>query len=134
MPTTVADVMSTPALTLAAETPVDEAAGAMLEAGIKSLVVIDDDCRPLGIVTSTDVVRLAAEDGRASAATVGDYMSTDVVTTTPGARLPAVAERMLGADITHLPVTRDGEVVGIVTTTDLAEHLAGRVADGEAAD
>lgn len=124
MSATVTDVMTSPVLTLAAETPVDEAAAGMLEGDIKSLVVIDDDCRPLGIFTSTDAVRLAADDERASEATVGDYMSTDVVTTVPDAALPTVAERMLDEGINHLPVTEDGEVVGILTTTDLTAWLA----------
>lgn len=53
---TVADVMTAPVLTLDAATPLDDAAGAMVEAGIKSLVVIDEDCRPVGILTSTDVL------------------------------------------------------------------------------
>jgi CBS domain-containing protein len=117
--------MSRPVLTLDPETPVDEAAAAMLEAGIKSLVAIDDDCRPLGIFTSTDAVRLAADDVRAGEATVGDYMTTEVETTTPETPLSAVADRFLAADVAHLPVVDGGEVVGILTTTDLTTHLAG---------
>lgn len=128
---TVTEVMSSPVLTLAAETPIDEAAAGMLESGIKSLVVIDEDCRPLGIFTSTETVRLAADDGTASGATVGDYMSTDVVTTEPDTPLASVAGRMLEEDINHLPVTDDGEVVGMLTTTDLTEHLA---TEGETTD
>jgi CBS domain-containing protein len=128
--TTVADRMSSPVLTLAAETPVDEAAGGMLETEIKSLVVIDDDCHPIGIFTSTDIVELAAEDGRPSDATVGDYMTTDVVTTDPETMLAAAAERLVAEEINHLPVTKDDEVVGMLSTTDLTE----RVAEAEAVD
>lgn len=123
-PRTVADAMSRPVLTLEPETPVDEAAAAMLEVGIKSLVVIDDDCRPLGIFTSTDAVRLAADDARASEATVGDYMTTDVETTSPETPLAAVADRFLETEVAHLPVLGGDEVVGILTTTDLTAHLA----------
>jgi signal-transduction protein with cAMP-binding, CBS, and nucleotidyltransferase domain len=128
--TTVADRMSAPVLTLAAETPIDEAAAGMLETEIKSLVVIDDDCAPAGIFTSTDIVELAAADGRPSDATVGDYMTTDVVTTDPETTLAAAAERLVAEEINHLPVTEDGDVVGMLSTTDLTE----RVAEVEAAD
>ena len=132
---TVADVMTAPVLTLDAATPLDDAAGAMVEAGIKSLVVIDEDCRPLGIFTSTDAVRLAADDGTASEATVGDYMSTDVVTTEPDTPLASVAGRLLEEDINHLPVTDNGEVVGMLTTTDLTEGFAtGATAGGDPAE
>lgn len=121
----VADVMTSPVLTLAAETPVDEAARGMLEGEIKSLVVIDTECRPVGIFTSTDAVRLAAEDRSASEATVAEYMTTEVITTDPEASLAEVAGRMIDRGINHLPVvSEDGNVVGILTTTDLTEQFA----------
>lgn len=116
--------MTTPVLTLAAETPVDEAAGAMVEAGIKSLVVIDDDCRPVGILTSTDVLRAVAE-GTTDEATVADYTTTDIVTTSPDATLGEVAALLLEEGINHLPVTDEGgEAIGMLSETDLTEQLA----------
>ncbi|SEA09915.1 CBS domain-containing protein [Haloplanus vescus] len=123
--TRVRDVMTTPMLTLDAETPVSEAARGMLEAGIKSVVVVGEACRPEGILTSTDAVRVAADEASAAEATVGDYMATDVVTVGPDDSLDAAARRMLDADVSHLPVTdADGDGMGILTTTDLAEALS----------
>ena len=122
---TVADVMTAPVLTLAADTPIDEAARGMTESTIKSLVVIDDDCRPVGIFTSTDAVRLAAEDRLASEVTVDEYMTREVITTKPDAPLAAVAGRMIERAVNHLPVVgEEGNVVGILTATDLTEHLS----------
>jgi CBS domain-containing protein len=121
---TVADAMTAPVLTLEAETTLDDAAGAMVEAGIKSLVVIDDDCRPVGILTSTDLLRLVAEDATASEATVADYMTTEIVTAAPDDSLRAVATQLLEEEINHLPVTDDGEAVGMLSKTDLTEQLA----------
>ncbi|MFB6103404.1 MAG: CBS domain-containing protein [Haloplanus sp.] len=123
--TRVSDVMTTPMLTLDAETPVDEAARGMLEAGIKSLVVVGEACRPEGIFTSTDALRVAADSQAADEATVGEYLTTDVETVRPDAPLPAVAQRMVEADVSHLPVTdADGNGVGILTTTDLTKALS----------
>jgi CBS domain-containing protein len=131
----VGDVMTSPVLTLSAGTPVDEAAAGMLEAGIKSLAVIDDDCRPVGILTSTDLVRLAADGVAPGDATVADYMTRDVVTTRAGVPLSRVAARMIDADISHVPVVGDdGAVVGILTTTDLTRHLAGDALDVDGSD
>ena len=51
-------------------------------------------------------------------------MTTDIVTVRPGEEVGAIAERMTENDVSHLPVVDDGEqVVGIVSTTDLATHL-----------
>ncbi|WP_338738904.1 CBS domain-containing protein [Haloplanus salilacus] len=123
--TLVSDVMTTPMLTLDAETTVDEAARGMAEAGIKSVVVVGEACRPEGIFTSTDALRVAADGHAPADATVGEYMTTDVETVTPDEPLPVVARRMVESDISHLPVTdADGDGVGILTTTDLAEALS----------
>jgi CBS domain-containing protein len=125
--TLVSDVMTTPMLTLDPTTSVQEAARGMSEAGIKSVVVVGEGCRPVGIFTSTDVVRLAAEGVALDEATVDDHMTTAVETVAPDATLSAAAERMAEHDISHLPVTDDdGDGVGILTTTDLATALAGR--------
>jgi CBS domain-containing protein len=125
--TLVSDVMTTPMLTLDPTTSVQEAARGMSEAGIKSVVVVGEGCRPVGIFTSTDVVRLAAEGVALDEATVDDHMTTAVETVAPDATLSAAAERMTEHDISHLPVTDDdGDGVGILTTTDLATALAGR--------
>lgn len=123
--TPASDVMTTPMLTLDADTPVDEAARGMLEAGIKSVVVGGEACRPEGIFTSTDAVRVAADATPADEATVGAYMTTEVETVRPDDPLPAAARQMVDADISHAPVTdADGNGVGILTTTDLAEALS----------
>jgi CBS domain-containing protein len=123
--TLVADVMTTPMLTLDADTPVSEAARGMREAGIKSVVVVGQACHPEGIFTSTDAVRVAADATPAGEATVGEYMTTDVVTVGPDDPLPVAARRMVDAGISHAPVTdADGNGVGILTTTDLAAVLS----------
>lgn len=123
--TLVRDAMTTPMLTLDADTPVDEAARGMLEAGIKSVVVVGEACRPEGIFTSTDAVRVAADATPADEVTVDAYMTTDVETVRPDDPLPAAARRLVDADISHAPVTdADGNGVGILTTTDLAEVLS----------
>jgi CBS domain-containing protein len=123
--TLVSDVMTTPMLTLDADTPVSEAAQGLLDAGIKSVVVVGEACRPEGIFTSTDAVRVAADATPADEVTVGAYMTTDVVTVRPDDPLPVAARRMVDAGISHAPVTdADGSGVGILTTTDLAGVLS----------
>lgn len=123
--TLVSDVMTTPMLTLDAETTVDEAARGMTEAGIKSVVVTGEACRPEGIFTSTDALHVAVDGHTPTEATVAEYMTSPVETVSPDEPLPVVARRMAEHDISHCPVTdADGNGVGILTTTDLAEALS----------
>ncbi len=124
--TTVTELMTSPVLTVSPDATLEEVASGMTDLGIKSVVVIDDDCAPAGILTSTDFVR-AARDGRTPADTaVEEYIATDVLTADPEEPAPAAAARMRTNDISHLPVLKDGSVVGILTSTDLAAHLADR--------
>lgn len=54
---TVADRMSAPVATVPARAPIERAAELMGEAGFHRLVVVDEQARPVGIVSSLDVVR-----------------------------------------------------------------------------
>jgi CBS domain-containing protein len=117
-------------LTLSGDETVAEAATAMCEADIKSLVIVGEGCQPDGIFTSTDALRVLADADDADEATVDDYMTSPVETVSPETTLTAAADRM--QDYSHLPVTdADGDAVGILTKTDLAAAVA--ASDGELA-
>lgn len=50
----------------------------------------------------------------------------DLVTIEPNADLAVAADRMLDHFVSALPVMVASEIVGVVTTTDLLEVVAGR--------
>jgi CBS domain-containing protein len=54
---TAGTAMTAPALTIAPERPVAEAAGVMVDEGVSRLPVVDSDGKLLGIVTRADLVR-----------------------------------------------------------------------------
>ncbi|MGH4011867.1 MAG: CBS domain-containing protein [Pseudonocardiaceae bacterium] len=68
-PTTVGEVMSSPPLTVHPETDAAELASTMIERGVRSVPVVDED-RLVGIVTRRDLVRLIARDDALIAADV----------------------------------------------------------------
>lgn len=97
----------------------------MMDAEIKSVVVVDDDGRPTGILTSTDYVQMTADGIDPHGTTVGEFLSTELVTARADEEVGTVAGRMLSKGVSHLPVVdADGRLAGIVTTTDLTGHLA----------
>lgn len=57
----VADVMSSPPITVKRLTPLSEAARAMREQGVHRLVVVDEGGRAIGVLSSMDFVTLYAE-------------------------------------------------------------------------
>ena len=129
----VGSLMTSPVTTVPADTPAKAAAALMLDEGISSVVVVDEDNRLEGILTSTDFVAIAAAEASAAAFSVADHMTTDVVTTSAQASIVDVADLFIEHGIHHIPVVDDTEgVVGMVTTTDLTAYLSGAV-DGESA-
>jgi len=55
---TAGDLMTTPAITVAPATPLVEAARRMRDRGVKRLVVVDEQDRPVGIISRGDAIRI----------------------------------------------------------------------------
>jgi CBS domain-containing protein len=121
---TVAAPMTESVVTSALDESLADLAARLTDLDIKSVVVTDDD-RPVGILTSTDYLRLVAEGDDPTATTVGDRMTQEVVTVRYDETVRRAARLMANHGINHLPVVdTDGKVVGIVSSTDLTRHLA----------
>ncbi|MFW5964115.1 MAG: CBS domain-containing protein [Natronomonas sp.] len=119
---TVEDVMTSPVETVSPEATGAAAARALRDADTGSLVVCEDG-RPVGIITESDLVNLIAENADAESLTVRELMSGELVTVEKGAEIEAAATLLAAHDIHRLPVCEAGELVGVVTTTDLSYYL-----------
>jgi CBS domain-containing protein len=118
--TRVADVMSAPLETVAADAPVRDAARRMRDRDIGALVVTaGGGC----IVTQGDVVGAVADGLDPETTSVRDVMTEDVETVTPDLLMEEVAAMMTMYGVKHLPVV-DDDYVGMVSSTDVAEHLS----------
>ncbi len=122
VPIEVNEVMRTPVETVEPHVTARVAAERLYEQGIGSLVVCENG-EPVGIVTDVDVTQLVSEGRDPEGTTVGEFMASPLVTTSASASLEEAAQTMVDHDIKRLPVVDGGEVVGIVTTTDLANYL-----------
>jgi acetoin utilization protein AcuB len=98
--------------------------------GIRHLPVVEGK-RVVGIVTDRDL-RQAAPSGATSLSihelhylleklTVGEIMTKKVVTVRPEQTVEEAALLLLGHRIGGLPVVRDGELIGIITETDILQ-------------
>lgn len=117
----VREVMSAPVRTVNYDVTVADAARILLRNGIGALVVTDDEIA--GIVTETDVVEAVAAEHDIRRLTVGQLMTSGVVTVAVDASIETACERMRSREVKKLPVTENGDLVGIVTTTDVTHEL-----------
>ena len=119
--THVEEIMSTPVETVDGDTTVTEAATILREKSIGSLIVGDEIVE--GIVTEADIVSAVSEELDLASTTLEEIMTDPVVTVRPHEPVYVAGERMGHNAVKKLPVTEDGEPVGIVTTTDLAHFF-----------
>lgn len=79
---------------------------------------------------SDTVDYFTASSGRPAIAldghTVSEVMTQDILSLSPSTDVSVAAERMRAADVHRLLVMRDGVLVGILSTTDLARAIADR--------
>jgi CBS domain-containing protein len=120
-----ADVMSTPTVSIAPTTSVWTAWSVMMRTGLRHLVVAADD-RCLGVVDDRSVF---AEWPMGPLAlrrrSVRDLVRPRTTCVLPTTSLQAVAQTMVDDAIDAVPViAADGQLVGIVTGSDVARAVA----------
>jgi CBS domain-containing protein len=118
----VRDVMTETVVTVESDCSIQQTAAQMLREDVGSIIVTHEGT-PAGIVTKSDILYAGVASGdpfdRIPLDTVVNY---PVVTVRPDATLREAVETMREHSVKHLPVTADGELQGIVTTTDIAAH------------
>ncbi|CQH52361.1 CBS domain protein [Halobacterium hubeiense] len=118
-------LMSDSIHTVTPDTLVEDAADVMRDNSIGSVVVVDENGHLEGILTNTDFVTIVAKSKPKAQTTVERYMTTDVVTTTAQESIRDVADAMLEHGFHHMPVVDDDDnVIGMITTTDLASYIS----------
>jgi CBS domain-containing protein len=117
------DIMTRALITVNLSTTALQVAKMMEQGGIGA-VLVQDNGNPVGIVTDRDyATRIAANDLPLNTA-VENIMSTPLITINHDEAISAAAERMTSKKIRKLPVTENGKIIGIVTSTDLVTQLA----------
>lgn len=120
---------SHPVITVHPELSIQEALKRMREEHIRRFPVVDKRGRLVGIVSERDLLHAAPSAATSlsiwevnylvSRITVEKVMTRKVITITEDTPLEEAARIMADHKIGGLPVVRDGEVVGIITETDL---------------
>jgi tRNA nucleotidyltransferase (CCA-adding enzyme) len=123
-PATAAEIMSSPVKTITPETVLEEAGRLMLRYGHTGLPVVRGD-QVVGVISRRDVEK-ATHHGLGHAPAKG-FMTSNMITVSPGTPVSIVRELMIQHDIGRLPVLNEGKLVGIVSRTDVLRTLHGDI-------
>ncbi|TMA38471.1 MAG: CBS domain-containing protein [Deltaproteobacteria bacterium] len=148
--THVSRIMSHDVITVRSGTSVDVVAEVMLSRGLSRVPVLDASDHLIGIVSKTDLVAQAHDEGdtlqetsepsardkqlhdlrgfhvHSEGAVVDDVMSQQVIAIDETATVQRAAQMMVGSRVHGLPVvTAGGRLVGFVSTMDVLAWLSG---------
>jgi CBS domain-containing membrane protein len=128
---------------ITAQQPVQELLALFVDKGISAAPVVDEQGKPIGFVSKTDVVRqfhrsspeerheIAThvqpwwDAARLSQLTVGEIMTPTVYTFTPATTVADATAVMAFEGMHHLPVVEaSGTLVGMVSALDVLDWMA----------
>ena len=106
------------------------AAQQLAEHRIGAMVVIADTGQVAGIISERDIVRAVAAGGaRATSTPVQSFMTRGIIYAEPREDVDTLLSRMTDRRVRHLPVCKDGQLVGVVSIGDLVKA---KIAETEA--
>lgn len=144
----VSAIMTTKVITVKPDTKVQEVARLLAENRIRSVPVIDDTNRVVGVITASDLflkekgipfsaiklpvmfkkwadpARLVEIIEEARYHSAKDVMTEEVVTVSPDETIGHAALLMARHDLSAIPVVQEGKLAGLISRTDLIRLIA----------
>lgn len=147
------DVMETRVISVSASTPLSSVHRLFVEEGINGAPVVDEQDRVIGVISSTDLMRAAADEhdavrfdpgyfrnnleftgpelastpedylDRLDERTVGDVMTDEVFSVSPDTPVAKVARELRSHRVHRLVVLENDRLAGVITTFDLVGLL-----------
>ena len=134
----VGDIMTQRPRTATPDTPLRDAALQMARGGISALPVVEESEVIVGMLAERDLLRhllgsylqgdtppRPTPDGVNARRAVRDAMTRQVLCVSPEQPLAEVASLMINKDVEHVPVVREGRLVGFLTRGDIVRKLIG---------
>jgi CBS domain-containing protein len=115
----VREAMTTEVVTARATDQIDAVAAQLVERRHRSLPVVDEHRRLVGLVSEADILGKEPLSGRTNGRTVGSVMTKDVITLSPDDSIGSARLLIAEHGLRMVPVVEDGRVVGVLSRSDL---------------
>ncbi|MGA7544008.1 MAG: CBS domain-containing protein [Nitrososphaeraceae archaeon] len=128
MTTTVSDLMRKRLVTIEESSSVQESAKKMKDKNVSSLVIVDENGKPKGLITERDLVRkVSVRDASTSKISNKEIMSSPLITIESKSSPSEAVDSMLQNNVRHLLVVDNessedvNKPIGIFTPLDLTK-------------
>lgn len=102
---------------------IQQTAAQMVEKNVSSIAIEIAGSEDIGILTDRDLRKRVVAVGHDTTAPVSEVMTSPVRTIDPETKLFEAMLVMSELGIHHLPVTKDGAIVGVLTSSDVMHQL-----------
>ena len=127
MTQSIAEIMTEKLETIIITGSAQDAAKKMSDKDVSSLVVTDNNNKPVGIITERDLVRtVSVKDANSSNVLIKDILSSPLVTIDSKLTIEGAADTMVNNKVRHLLVVDNNNInrpIGVITATDFASYL-----------
>lgn len=127
---TVGELARTDVVTADTEATLSDIARIMHQEGVGSVVVVEPDGSPCGMLTDRDLVTYGLAADRDPDRTIAnDVMAFNMFSVDADTGVLDAIRQMADEGVRRVPVTADGELFGIVTLDDFLVLLAGELSN-----
>ena len=110
-------------VTTHANCPLDDLIAILAKRRIGTVVVVDRDQQVIGIVSERDIIRHLSTGGTTADTFAKNIMTNKVITVQTNVTSAQLMKLITEHHIRHVPITRDGKLVGIVSIGDVVKRL-----------
>ena len=119
----IAKLIERSCVTTDANCPLDDLIAILAKRRIGTVVVVDRDQQVIGIVSERDIIRHLSTGGTTADTFAKNIMTNKVITVENNVTSAQLMQLMTEHRIRHVPITRDGKLVGIVSIGDVVKRL-----------
>ena len=118
----IAKLIERSCVTTHANCPLDDLIAILAKRRIGTVVVVDRDHQVIGIVSERDIIRHLSTGGTTADTLTKNIMTSKVITVENNVTSAQLMQLMTEHHIRHVPITRDGKLVGIVSIGDVEQR------------
>ncbi|UFS69854.1 CBS domain-containing protein [Geomonas sp. RF6] len=117
---TAQDIMSAPVKSIPLKTTIEEARELLVRYNVTAMPVVDVEGKVKGIISRKTVEKAMYHN--LGVVSVADYMHTEFMIADPETPITEIQTYIVGNDARLVPVVAQGELIGVITRTDLLRY------------